>query len=156
MAYDKHSPGTDARYEQSTGLFLILSVVDDGNVERVLYEQRGYAGRGDHKNDPSAQCVIGKGPLPRNLYRVGAPSDHPRLGPLAFPLFPVKRDAMCGRSGFFIHGDSRRNPGNASHGCIILDRLCRDAIVQYGVRFLEVVRGPVPDPAAAGGDLNLS
>jgi hypothetical protein len=45
-----------------------------------------------------------------------------------------------GRTGFLIHGDSRRNPGNASEGCIILNRSAREAIANSGDATLEVVR----------------
>ena len=107
---------TFARYEQASGLFEIWAFVNDGGVERCVYQSVGYAGRGDFKNRPEAQCRHDEGPLPRGVYRVGPSQDHPRLGPVAFPLYPYGRNAMCGRSGFFIHGDSRRDPGNGSHG----------------------------------------
>lgn len=145
-------------YEQRTGLFEIYDIVDDGASERCLYQSLGYAGRGDHKNHPESQCRRNQGPLPRGMYRVGVPTEHPRLGPLAFPLYPYERNDMCERSGFFIHGDSRKNPGNASHGCIILNRPCRDAIAEYKVRYLEVRDGLespwtwLPDPSGEAGD----
>ena len=132
---------TTATYEQATGLFSIFDCVDDGGVERCLYECVGYAGRGDWKNRPEGECRRGEGPLPRGVYRVGVRQDHPRLGPGCFPLFPFAINRMCGRSGFWVHGDSRRNPGNASHGCIILNRAERDAIEHYAVRTIEVVPG---------------
>ena len=148
MATNKRPAGSYARYEQRTGLFEIFGAVDDGAVERCLYQCVGYAGRGDFKNRPDAQCRVGEGPLPRAVYRVAPPTDHPRLGPLAFPLFPVDRSGMCGRSGFFVHGDSRRNPGNASHGCIILSRDHREALIEFRVRMLEVVSFVVPGRTA--------
>lgn len=152
-----------AIYEQRTGLLEIFDVVDGGAVERCLYQSIGYAGRGDHKNDPASQCRKSEGPLPRGVYRVCGPQDHPRLGPLAFPLVPYRTNRMCGRSGFFIHGDSRQNPGNASHGCIVVNRPCRDAIVEYGVKYLEVredqgrwIPALVSASRPKGEDLNLT
>jgi len=35
---------------------------------------------------------------------------------------------MCGRSGFMIHGDSEKHPGEASEGSIILDFAFREII----------------------------
>ena len=141
---------TNATYEQDTGVFTIWAVIDDGGNERCLYECSGYAGRGDHKNRPASECRRGEGPLPRGVYRVGVPQEHPRLGPVAFPLYPFGSNRMCGRSGFWIHGDSRRNPGNASHGCIILNRVAREAIIEFNVRTVEVL---VPASRASGEDL---
>lgn len=137
-----------ATYEQRSGLFEIWALVDDSHAERCLYQSVGYAGRGTHKNRPASEGVKGEGPLPRGFYRVCPPVDHPRLGPLAFRLLPYVHNEMFGRSGFFIHGDSAKNPGNASHGCIVLSRAARDAVLEYGVRYLEVVPG-----SAVGGDL---
>ena len=133
---------TNATYDQSTGTFTIWSPIDDGGNERCVYECSGYAGRGDHKNRSASECRVGEGPLPRGVYRVGVPTEHPRLGDLAFPLYPFGSNRMCGRSGFYIHGDSRRNPGNASHGCIILSRPGREAIVEFAVRTVEVLCQP--------------
>ena len=136
-----------AEYEQATGCFEIWSDPDDGGLSRCLYMAHGYAGRDKGKNDPASQSVRGVGPLPTGAYRVGRPVDHPRLGPLAFPLEPFASNNMEGRSGFYIHGDSRSRPGNASHGCIILNRAARDAVAHFGVRALTVTTG-LPDKAS--------
>ena len=63
------------------------------------------------------------------------------LGPVAIPLTPDPNNDMCNRSGFFIHGDSVSDPGNASDGCIILRRASRDAISSSNDKTLGVVRG---------------
>jgi hypothetical protein len=44
------------------------------------------------------------------------------------PLTPDPANDMCGRAGFFIHGDNITAPGTASDGCIILSRTTRVAI----------------------------
>ena len=133
---------TFAKYEQRSGLFEIFSFVDDGGTERCVHQSVGYAGRGEHKNRPDSQAERGLGPLPVGFYRVQSPVDHPRLGPLAFRLVAYRNNQMFGRSGFYIHGDSRKEPGNASHGCVIVNRDCREAVLHYGVKYLEVVQGP--------------
>lgn len=81
-----------------------------------------YAGAPGYKNKTEYECVRDKGPLPRGKYRiVGAPFKHHKAGPFTLRLEPHPSNNMCGRAGFLIHGDSRRAPGTASNGCIILD-----------------------------------
>lgn len=106
---------------------------------------RGYAGKGRGRNNPALQGLRGIGPLPRGRYRIGTPRTSKRTGPFVMDLFPVDatpNDTVhdeTGRSAFQIHGDSVRNPGNASSGCIILPRLIRQRIWRSGDRELEVV-----------------
>lgn len=139
-----------ATYEQATGRFTIWSTVDEGGANRLLYECVGYAGRGIGRNNPLDEKTVSRGPIPRGAYRVGFPFRHPRLGPIAFRLDAVGsaavRLAVYGRSGFYIHGDNSR--GDASHGCIVLHRQDRQAVLDYGVGLLEVVPGTPPQ----GGD----
>jgi len=106
---------------------------------------RGYAGKGRGHNNPALQGVRGVGPLPRGRYRIGAPRTSQRTGPYAMDLYPVDatpadtvHDAT-GRASFQIHGDSVRNPGTASSGCIILPRANRQQIWSSGDHELEVV-----------------
>jgi hypothetical protein len=54
-------------------------------------------------------------------------------------LTPVGHTAH-GRTRFLIHGDSIRHPGNASEGCIVLDRAARQAIATSGDNDIEVVQ----------------
>ena len=140
---------TIAFYEQKTGRFVICDY-DDGGVERVVYETVGYSGRGAHKNNPESQHVKRLGPIPRGVYGIHGPFDHPRLGPICFDLSAHKLP-MFGRSGFMIHGDSRVRPGDASSGCIILHRAAREAIVNYGPKLLYVE----PVPPTVGEDLTV-
>ena len=106
---------------------------------------RGYSGKRRGKNNPALQGVRGVGPVPRGRYRIGAPRTSKRTGPFVMDLFPIDatpndtvHDAT-GRSAFQIHGDSIRNPGEASSGCIILPRTVRESIWRSGVRVIEVV-----------------
>lgn len=80
----------------------------------------GYAGRGEGKNNPAMQSVKGVGPLPVGLYEACEPEDHPVVGKYAIRLIPHPDNEMYGRANFYIHGDSYSDPGNASHGCIVL------------------------------------
>jgi len=44
-------------------------------------------------------------------------------------LSPHPDNEMFGRGSFRIHGDSIKNPGTASHGCIIAPRSVREKII---------------------------
>lgn len=116
-------------YEQSTGRML-----QDG--ERVAI---GYSGKGECKNDPSAQDVHNAGPIPRGSYTIDAPVDTATHGPYVLRLEPDAGNDMCGRAGFLIHGDSASHPGSASEGCIILGRAIREKIWESDDHALEVV-----------------
>lgn len=129
---------TTASFDQRTGRFTIASPVDDGGIERVIYEATGYAGRGRHRNDPESQHLRGLGPLPRGAYDVVGSVDHVRFGPVVFRLSPVEGNSMFGRSGFLIHGDSTTRPGDASSGCIVLPRAARYAVGYHNVGRLVV------------------
>ena len=97
----------------------------------------GYSGAPGHKNDPSSESKKDLGPIPRGVYSLHSPINSPRTGPYAIPLSPIGHSAH-GRTHFQIHGDSRRNPGTASSGCIILPRSVREKIWKSGVKTIEV------------------
>lgn len=112
-----------------------------GDLRRdgVLISTGGYSGHGEHKNKPDDEAYTGLGPIPRGKWRITELYDSQRVGPYALKLAPVGHDAH-GRSAFRIHGDSIKQPGTASHGCIILRRVAREEIWQSGDHDLEVVR----------------
>lgn len=110
-----------------------------GQLYRALPVASGYAGRGEGKNDPADQARAGVGPIPQGRWRIVSIGDSPNTGPATIVLQPEPGTETFGRSAFRIHGDSRADPGNASHGCIILPRAVRDAIWQSGDRDLLVV-----------------
>ena len=123
------------KWDQSAGTLSL-----DGAVVST-----GYAGKGRGRNNPALQSVRGVGPLPRGRYRIGAPRTSQRTGPFVMDLYPIDatpndtvHDAT-GRSAFQIHGDSVRNPGSASSGCIILPRVIRERIWRSKVHVIEVV-----------------
>jgi len=119
-------------YQQTTG-----KLSRDGTPEGS-----GYSGFQAGKNNPAMQNVANVGPIPQGKYSIGAPQcvDSPGPhGPFILPLTPDSANQMFGRSGFLIHGDSIVQPGTASHGCIIMARLIRDAIAASGDQELTVV-----------------
>ena len=104
---------TTLLYSQKSGNFY-----NSGSpVLQPIYQ--GYAGAGEHKNNPESQCISNLGPIPCGVYEMGEVED---IGGLsgAIRLTPHSENDMCGRSGFLIHGDSASAPGWASEGCIIL------------------------------------
>ena len=54
-------------------------------------------------------------------------------------LEPDPSNNMCGRSGFLIHGDSKKHPGSASQGCIIVNIKYRKDMWNNGDKILEVI-----------------
>lgn len=100
----------------------------------------GYSGAGPGKNNPAMQNIPDVGPIPQGVYSIGKPIASMVHGPFALPLTPYPRNAMFGRSGFLIHGDSLVAPGTASEGCIIMARVIRNQIAASG-DFTLTVRG---------------
>jgi len=90
---------------------------------------KGYSGKELDCNNPWSEMKVGYGPIPRGLYRIGLSYKHPKLGSHTMNLVPVGHDAN-GRSAFRIHGDSRRCPGTASEGCIVLPLAIRQLIAE--------------------------
>lgn len=116
------------RYRQSTGELF-------HDAQRIC---AGYSGAGPGKNNPAMQHVRSVGPIPAGDWSIGqTPYDSDKVGPYAIRLEPVGHNA-CGRTAFRIHGDSVRQPGTASNGCIILPRAVRERIIASGDRHLQV------------------
>lgn len=109
-----------------------------------VFISNGYSGNGRGKNNPALQAVVGIGPIPAGRWKIVERYDSPNVGPYALKLHADDgriddTHAGTGRGAFRIHGDSARNPGGASHGCIILPRHIREKIWMSGDRDLEVV-----------------
>lgn len=100
---------------------------------------RGYSGKGVHKNKIESTSIKSLGPLPVGKYSISAPRKSEVTGPYAMDLVPAKENNMFGRSAFQIHGDSIREPGTASTGCIIMPRNIRELVWASGDRDLTVV-----------------
>ena len=99
----------------------------------------GYAGAGEHRNNPESQCISNLGPIPRGWYSVGELEDIDGM-PAFLRLTPDSSNDMCDRSGFLIHGDSATRPGWASEGCIIMPRSVRELIAESDVDRIQVLR----------------
>lgn len=114
-------------YEQATG-----ELTRDG-----AFVGTGYSGTGMGRDNTAFEATEGVGPIPRGQYTIGPVRNSARLGPCVMNLEPSLMTDTFGRSLFRIHGDNRRN--DASHGCIILGPLIRQAIADSGDTDLEVV-----------------
>lgn len=86
----------------------------------------GYSGFGVGKNNGLYQAIPNVGPIPRGLWDIGTPYNSDTHGPVCLPLTP--RHDACGRTSFIIHGNGTHNPGEASRGCICIDRTARELI----------------------------
>ena len=108
------------------------------NPEGVLMH-RGYSGSGEGRNNPDMENVARVGPIPKGRWRIGKPYDSAKVGPYALPLTPFPGTITFGRASFLIHGDSKKNMGAASKGCIICPRTIRELIVASGDTELVVI-----------------
>lgn len=134
----------------------------DGQIEdfKGFRYGRGYAGRGEGKNNPLLQDVHGGcrwdaekqlwvpvdgltpddwGPLPRGVYLMRPPEDTPKHGPYVIWLTPDPANEMFGRAGFGWHGDSLEHPGLASEGCICSPRTTRTLVWSSGDFRVQVI-----------------
>ncbi len=100
---------------------------------------KGYSGFEFGKNNPALQHKVATGPIPAGKWTIGTPRNSVNVGPYAMDLKPVAGTQTFGRSAFMIHGDSARQPGKASRGCIILPRPIREMIWLSGDHALTVV-----------------
>ena len=103
---------------------------------------KGYSGDPQYKDDPDAQKLKSQGPIPTGRYGITEPVDTAFHGPYCLGLVPDPENAMWGRAGFLIHGDSIDRPGTASEGCIIMPRFARDRIWESGDHELIVFSSP--------------
>jgi hypothetical protein len=100
---------------------------------------KGYSGFKRGKNNPLLQNAKALGPIPQGMWNITNVYDSANVGPYALVLEPQKETNTFERSAFRIHGDNISNPGNASHGCIILPRKIRELIWKSGDKLLKVV-----------------
>jgi hypothetical protein len=99
---------------------------------------QGYSGKGSYCNNPLFEYLPDEGPIPKGRYRIGHAYHSSALGPYTMNLTPVGHNAR-GRTLFRIHGDSRRTPGGASSGCIVLSLDIRQKISASKDTNLEVI-----------------
>jgi hypothetical protein len=98
----------------------------------------GYSGKGRGKNNPSLQGMQGVGPIPAGRWKMVNVYNSAKVGKFTITLHSMD-DAVLddthtptGRGAFRIHGDSIREPGSASNGCIILPLAIRKMIYKAG------------------------
>lgn len=129
----------DWLYRQSTG---DLEHVNN-ETGKITHVAKGYAGKGEGRNNPDMQDVEKVGPLPRGKYEIGEQKDQvTRQGghklPAAMRLTPIDVEQTSRPGGYLIHGDNSSH--TASEGCIILDRVYRNQIAKSGDNVLRVVK----------------
>jgi RHS repeat-associated protein len=117
-------------YSQSTGNLVCFDVFTGARYVDVFR----YSGYGHGKNDPDMQGIEWVGPLPRGEYSIGQTLDRKKTGPMTIILmferettdpFPSNRS----KGQMRIHGDKKgKPPGNASEGCIVVNRDVRKTI----------------------------
>jgi len=125
-----------------------------GTLETVegLFLDQSYSGagspdeKGAGRNNPAREGEKDIGPIPQGNWRIEKVADEKyrgRLTPPVFRLIPLddgtrERVKAMGRDPdtFLIHGD--KPGGNASTGCIIMDKPMRDKLLQYNKTILHV------------------
>jgi hypothetical protein len=117
-------------YSQSTG------AIANAKGEVIAH---GYSGYLQGKNNPALQGVRNLGPIPVGKWRMANVINSPHTGPFTIILEPASNTETFGRSAFRIHGDSIKDPGSASHGCIIAPRPTRETMWHSQDREVEVV-----------------
>lgn len=110
-----------------------------GDLYRCQKIAKGYSGFNAGKNNPDMENVRAVGPIPKGKWNIGEVYNSKNVGPFAIVLTPDGTTETFDRSAFRIHGDSIKNPGTASRGCIILPRVIREQIVASGDKTLLVV-----------------
>jgi hypothetical protein len=116
-------------YRQATG-----ELLKDGR-----FIAQGYSGKGHGKNNPAAETEKNVGPIPAGAWSVAAlTTEMTAHGPYVLHLSPCNGTQTHGRSGFLMHGDNRQHPGEASEGCIIMQRAIREKVWESGDRVLTV------------------
>lgn len=105
-----------------------------------------YAGAPGYVDEPDAEGMVGKGPLPEGWYTMCPPINKPEsVGEYAIELIPDPENDMKGRSGFFCHGDNPQMNHSASDGCIVAVLPIRQRMWTSGDRRIEVVSGLQPE-----------
>jgi hypothetical protein len=87
------------------------------------YDETGYSGTGQGRNNPDIQDVPYVGPIPRGLWYWGTPFNQPGgMGQNVIPLIPAPentcRDTPRNCYSFYAHGNDEED--DASRGCIVL------------------------------------
>ena len=110
--------GLTCTYSQSTGQ---MTCVNDQTGQQY-YNETGYSGTGEGRNNPAMQGVPNVGPIPQGTWLWGTPYNSPNAGPNTIMLVPLPDNQCFGTqrdcSTFRAHGDNAEN--DASTGCMVL------------------------------------
>jgi len=110
--------GLTCYYSQTTGQMICIN----DQTGQQYYNETGYSGTGEGRNNPAMQDVPNVGPIPRGPWLVGTPYNSPNTGPNTIPLAPLPDNECFGTqrdcSSFRGHGNNAEN--DASTGCIVL------------------------------------
>jgi len=94
---------------------------DDSTGEQY-YNESGYSGTGEGRNNPAAQHKVDVGPIPQGGWWWGSPYYSPRTGQNTIRLTPLTNNQCFNtkrnRDSFRVHGDNKKK--DASKGCLIL------------------------------------
>jgi len=99
----------------------------------------GYSGSAQGKNNPDMEAVHNIGPIPRGYWTIGKVLDGQATSPHSIPLYPFPTTNTFGRQLFFMHGDQLQHPGEASHGCLVLDAFTRGRLAESSDKVLQVI-----------------
>ncbi len=122
------------RYLQKSGEISVY--FNDGTDWGWTWLGDGYSGNGVDVNNPAAETVVDKGPIPAGIWSLSFPYNDPHRGENCFRLTPLTYKGP--RSGFLIHADNVKGDRSASSGCIILSPTIRQSIVDSKQTYLIV------------------
>jgi len=110
--------GLRCTYSQGSGQ---MRCVNDQTGQQY-YNETGYSGTGQGRNNPNMQDIPNTGPIPQGSWRWGNPYNSPNTGANTIPMTPLPGN-QCSNTPrdcdtFRSHGNNAQN--DASHGCIIL------------------------------------
>ena len=122
------------------------TVCYDTATGETIGSSEGYSGQPGYQNDPSTSHLSNRGTIPAGDYSISGSSQtlNGRGHSNVIRLSPLDGTETYGRNNFRIHGDSIRNPGTASHGCIISNPQMRQSIVNHGASGILSVRPTYP------------
>lgn len=94
------------------------------------------SGLGNYRNDPNAQFMRNRGPIPVGEYVIGAEVNKPNLNGHAMSLTPVNGTNTGGRDGFYLHAVAH----GQTEGCVgVGNQQTVDKIAAIGAKRLLVV-----------------
>lgn len=105
---------------------------------------KGFSGHDSGVNNPAMQRQANIGPIPQGVWEISGMDQGPSfMGPVAIEITPLPETVTFGRNGFYLHGDTTEDvvehTQHASHGCIVMPRATREAVLASPCKWLIVV-----------------